>query len=163
MRRLLPALTTTTLLVGCSTTPPAANAVWQVADVYTTTEYPSTVPDSLAGIIALSVGYGSFNGNTGCSQIIGDAAFTTADGKATTIDNASTMTPTNVEVKPIEEGSCIGRDRFLHDGVVTILGSSQLAVERRGDAEIILRVVGDAAPGVDQPALRLVRSVGSTS
>lgn len=163
MRNYVAAALAAGMLAGCTSPEPLANTVWQISDVYTTTEYPSQVPDSLAGLMRLSLGDGSFTGFTGCSHIIGTVTYTTAAGKDTTIDEAATMTPTGVEVQPIEEGKCIGRDRFLHEGVVAVLSAGPLQVERRAAGELVLRAVGDNGPGADQPALRLVRSVGSSS
>ena len=111
-----------------------ADTSWQVVGVYTTPDYPATVPDAVAGAVAVN--------------------FTQAGKPASSVDGDA-LHVEKVTYRQVDEEQCTGHIRFVHDAIVQFFEHHDFAVSRPTGAELLLTVSGSELYD-DAPALRLV-------
>ena len=121
-----------------------ADTSWQVVGVYTTPNYPATVPDAVAGAVAVNFGATTISGFTGCAPLQGTVSFTQAGKPANSVDG---------DALHVEKVS--GHIRFVHDAIVQFFEHHDFAVSRPTGGELLLTVSGSELYD-DAPALRLV-------
>ncbi|GGG80385.1 hypothetical protein [Corynebacterium pelargi] len=123
-------------LGACSQPEPVQNVQWQVTNVYTTPEYPSEVPDSVAGAVTLTFGASSLTGSTGCARLQAVVDYDTKDPS-----EAKEMTVREIVFDPIDEQQCTGHARFIHDHMVDILhdGRFDIRPEPNSSAKVLLK------------------------
>ena len=131
-----------------------ADTSWQVVGVYTTPNYPATVPDAVAGAVAVNFGATTISGFTGCAPLQGTVSFTQAGKPASSVDGDA-LHVEKVTYRQVDEEQCTGHIRFVHDAIVRFFENHDFAVSRPTGGELLLTVSG-SEPYDDAPALRLV-------
>ena len=97
-----------------------ADTSWQVVGVYTTPNYPATVPDAVAGAVAVNFGATTISGFTGCAPLQGTVSFTQAGKPANSVDGDA-LHVEKVTYRQVDEEQCTGHIRFVHDAIVRFL------------------------------------------
>lgn len=155
------------VLSGCGVESPLSNTSWQVADVYTSPEYPSTVPDSIAGLVSINFGNTTISGFTGCVPLQGIVSFyqdasekSSSPGDPATEVKADILRVDSIEFDEVNEENCTGHAQFIHDAMVEFFKASEYSLTRPSDHEVILTVRSSdpQARFLEQPAVRLVSS-----
>ena len=131
-----------------------ADTSWQVVGVYTTPNYPATVPDAVAGAVAVNFGATTISGFTGCAPLQGTVSFTQAGKSASSVDGDA-LRVEKVTYRQVDEEQCTGHIRFVHDAIVQFFEHHDFAVSRPTEGELLLTVSGSELYD-DAPALRLV-------
>ena len=131
-----------------------ADTSWQVVGVYTTPNYPATVPDAVAGAVAVNFGATTISGFTGCAPLQGTVSFTQAGKPANSVDGDA-LHVEKVSYRQVDEEQCTGHIRFVHDAIVQFFEHHDFAVSRPTRGELLLTVSGSELYD-DAPALRLV-------
>ncbi|AZA08492.1 hypothetical protein [Corynebacterium pseudopelargi] len=123
-------------LGACAQPEPIQNVQWQVTNLYTTPEYPSELPDAVAGAVTLTFGASSMTGDTGCARLQAVVDYDTKDPA-----EAKEMTVREIEFDPIDEKQCTGHARFVHDHMVEILhdGHFDIRPEPNSSAKVLLK------------------------
>ncbi|MHC9548348.1 hypothetical protein ACQX29_03935 [Corynebacterium diphtheriae] len=153
LRRLVVVACMGALLTGCGTQPTqVTDSRWQVTAVHTTPEYPSFVPDAIAGTVYMSFGRGSVAGYTGCARFQGTAHFSDDQVAEAAPEAASRVTMSKVRFQPIDD-SCEGHHRYLHDSMVSIIADSTLDIHHGSSQQMVLTRQVDQ---VDKPSISLV-------
>lgn len=143
------------VLQGCGAKPEEiADTSWQVVGVYTTPNYPATVPDAVAGAVAVNFGATTISGFTGCAPLQGTVSFTQAGKPANSVDGDA-LHVEKVSYRQVDEEQCTGHIRFVHDAIVRFFEHHDFAVSRPTGGELLLTVSGSELYD-DAPALRLV-------
>ncbi|AIU33392.1 MULTISPECIES: hypothetical protein [Corynebacterium] len=130
-----------------------AGSQWQVTDVYTTPEFPHEVPDAIAGAAVMSFGGSSMTGFTGCAPFQGKISFSAQEKQNVAPQDADRLTVKAVKFQPIDDATCEGRTRYIHDSLVDIIVDASFTVRHDGAGVITLLRNGNA---IDSPAIRLV-------
>lgn len=161
MRRALLLLAAAALLSACAPDPAPVEGsligqTWQVTDIFTTPEAPSTVSGSAAGAVQLIFGESSATGSTGCAPIQADATFLAGrDPDPVPADEADAVVFSDVGVPdPGEAGmACEGTRAWAHEHMTRLLTEgATFDIDAVSPTEMVLTLRGDA---VDRPALRL--------
>ncbi|MDR7330255.1 hypothetical protein [Corynebacterium guangdongense] len=163
MRRPLVLLAAAIVLSACAPDPAPVEGsligqTWQVTDIYTTPEAPSTVSGSAAGAVQLVFGESSATGSTGCAPIQAEATFLAGrdpDSAPVPADEAEAVVFSDVGIPdPGEAGvACEGTRAWAHEHMTGLLTEgATFDIEAVSPAEMVLTLRGDV---VDRPALRL--------
>ena len=116
-----------------------ADTSWQVVGVYTTPNYPATVPDAVAGAVAVNFGATTISGFTGCAPLQGTVSFTQAGKPANSVDGDA-LHVEKVSYRQVDEEQCTGHIRFVHDAIVQFFEHHDFAVSRPTGGELLLTV-----------------------
>ncbi|MDO4631260.1 MAG: hypothetical protein Q4A82_03125 [Corynebacterium sp.] len=154
MRRSLCVLWCALMLGACGSQEEIIDTSWQVANVYTTPDYPAAVPDAVAGAVTINFGASTISGFTGCAPLQGTVNFNREGQPATSVDGDA-LHVDDIKFRPIDEAQCTGHIRFVHDAIVKFFEHPDFRVTRPTGGELLLTVRSDNAYE-DQPALRLV-------
>ncbi|AFM08053.2 hypothetical protein [Corynebacterium pseudotuberculosis] len=130
-----------------------AGSQWQVTNVYTTPEFPNEVPDAIAGSVMMSFGDSSMTGFTGCAPFQGKVSFSAEGKQDVAPQDADRLTVQAVKFQPIDDATCEGRTRYIHDSLVSIIVDASFNVRHDSPDVMTLLRSGDS---VDAPAIRLV-------
>lgn len=143
-------------LSACSHNPQEAlgsmQTSWQVTNVYTEPNTPSSLPPEIAGRAVMVFGDSTVTGDTGCAPFHGSASFT-KDGKAAPADQADRVefSHLDLDTKRVSDESCPGASRHFHDALVQLI-QGPLKVRFEGDTGLVLT---EDSERVNAPAMRL--------
>ncbi len=159
MKRALVLLAAAATLAACTPEPAPVEGsligqTWQVTDIFTEPEAPSTVSGSAAGAVEIVFGDSTATGSTGCAPLQADVRFVSGQD-AVPADEAEAVEFREVGIPdPADAGMpCEGTRAWAHGHMTRLLtDGATFDIESVSPTEMVLTLRGDA---VDRPALRL--------
>ncbi|MCU9519416.1 META domain-containing protein [Corynebacterium sp. ES2794-CONJ1] len=125
-------------LSACAPTPTLVGTTWQVTDVFSSADLPSTLPDDNATKVTISFGNSTIVGFSGCSQFTATANYK-KDSAPALIDEATTVSFSDFSISPQDELVCTAKTRYIHDALQDILTTGPLEITRPQPASMVLR------------------------
>ncbi|AZA10696.1 META domain-containing protein [Corynebacterium gerontici] len=148
MKRFLPIVVGALTLVACSQPAQVQNVQWQVTNLYTSPEYPSAVPDEVAGLATITFGARSLTGSTGCARFQGVAEYDVEDPS-----EASTISVKEIVFDPIDEQTCVGKRLYVHNSMVDMLQDATFDIKNEPNGTT--KVLSKQVDAVERPGMRL--------